>query len=411
MYVRVSTFLLLLSLCVFTACGGSNNSSANNGNNPGTSNGGGANPGGSNTGGNNTGGGSNSGSGVAPATEAQLTIETVAQNLQEPWSLAFAPDGRLFFTEAPGRLRVVTNGNLQAEPVIDLTANNAGFQGGLTGMDLDRNFASNGYIYAHYCTTDNKCHLVRIVASGDSPTTGRLDKVLLDYPVAGFDHTGGRVKVGPDNLLYLSTGDHRQNASAQDPASWDGKILRLNLDGTPASNPFPQNPYVYALGLRDPQGLAFNAFGTLYATDHGPEANDEVDVITAGANFGWPTCIGSCNNPSFVDPAVNLSPNQPSMPPSGATFYSGSTIPGWNGTLLIAILGLDDNPSARHLHQIVFDSSGKVASQQALFVNKFGRLRDVVQGPDGFVYISTSNYKQSNLAAPDDDRILRVRPK
>lgn len=367
---------------------------------------------GGSTGTSGSGSGGTSGGGT-PATEAQLTVETVAQNLQEPWAMAFASDGRLFFTEAPGRLRVIANGTLQAQPVLDITGKNAGFEAGLTGMDLDPNFASNGFVYAHYCTNDKRCHVVRIaVTTGASGSTGVIDKTLLDYPAApDTDHTGGRLKIGPDKLLYLSVGDHQNSASAQDPASWDGKILRMNLDGSAASNPVPQNPYVYALGLRDPQGLAWDANGNLFATDHGDEANDEVDLITAGGNYGWPTCMGSCNNPSFIDPVLILAPSAPSMPPSGATFYTGSTISGWDGSMLIAVLGLDDNPQAHQLHQVFFDSSHKVTNQQSLFVNQFSRLRDVVEGPDGFVYISTSNFHQSNKGAPDDDRILRVKPK
>jgi glucose/arabinose dehydrogenase len=423
-FVLLSVVLLTLNL--YIACGGytSSTNTGNNagagsaptpsGSNPGGSGGtnsggttaGGSNPGGSGSG--STGSGSGGGSStVSPATEAQLTVETVAQNLQEPWSLAFAPDGRLFFTEAPGRLRVIVNGSLIAAPVVDLTANNAGFEGGLTGMDLDRNFSSNGFLYVHYCTTDNKCHVGRVVVTGN---TGVLDRDLLTYPAPDFDHAGGRLKVGPDNLIYLGIGDHQVQASAQDPASWDGKIIRMNTDGSAAGSGF-SNPYTYAIGLRDPQGLAFNASGALYATDHGPQANDEVDLISAGKNYGWPTCVGSCNNSAFVDPVLNLAPSAPSLPPSGATFYSGSTIAGWDGSLLIAVLGLDNNPQAHQLRQVFFNSSGAVSSQQSLFVNQFGRLRDVVQGPDGFVYIATSNYKQGSKAAPNDDRILRVRPK
>ncbi len=345
-----------------------------------------------------------------PTTDAQLTTDVVADNLQEPWSLAFAPDGRLFFTEATGRLRVIVNGELVAEPVFDLSAQTSGFEGGLTGMDIDRNFASNGLIYAHYCTKALHCQVIRILVQGN---TGTLDKVLLDYSITNFDHVGGRLKIGPDGLLYLSVGDHDNPNSVQNPASFDGKILRMNLDGTAAGAGFAQNPYVYALGTRDPQGLAWDSSGTLYETDNGPTNNDEVNIIVKGGNYGWPTCVGSCNNPSFIDPVVNLAPTAPSMPPSGASFYNGTTIPGWNGSLMIAVLGLDNNPQAHQIRQIIFDAPGgkTVTFQQGLFVNKFGRIRDVIEGPDGFVYFATSNFKQGTHGAPDDDRIIRVRPK
>lgn len=348
---------------------------------------------------------------MQPATEAQLSTEAIASDLQEPWSLAFAPDGRLFFTEATGKLRVIVNGALVAEPVVDISSETPGFEGGLTGMDLDRDFGSNGIVYAHYCTASMHCRVIRIVVQGN---TGAVDKVLLDYPITNFDHVGGRLKIGPDNLLYLTVGDHRNDASAQDASSWDGKILRMNLDGTPAAgNPFPQNPYVYSIGHRDPQGIAWDSSGTLYETEHGPVASDEVNIIRAGKNYGWPNCVGSCNNPAFVDPIVNLAPNEPSMPPTGGIFYSGSTIPGWNGSFLFGVLGLDNNPQAHQVRQITFNAPGgsTVTFQQALFMNKFGRIRDVAEGPDGFLYFATSNFRQGSKAANGDDRIIRVRPR
>ncbi len=396
--------ILAVLLFLLLSCGGS--SAPNSGPVPPAGNSGGGTGGGSGGSG-GSGGGSGGGTPATPATEAELTTDVVAQGLQEPWSLVFAPDGRLFFTEATGRLRVISNGQLQSSPLLDLSSETPGFEGGLTGMDLDHDFAANGILYAHYCTRTMHCRVIRVVLQGNAAT---VDKVLLDYPITNFDHVGGRLKIGPDNLLYLTLGDHQNQGSAQDPASWDGKILRMNLDGSPAAgNPFPQNPYVYTLGHRDPQGLAWGSSGTLYETEHGPTANDEVNIITAGANYGWPTCVGACNQQGLTDPIVNLAPSSPSMPPSGANFYSGSTIPGWNGSMLIAILGLDNNPQAHQIHQLVFNAPGgaTVTFQQALFVNKFGRIRDVVEGPDGFVYFATSNYKQGS----NNDLIIRVKPK
>jgi glucose/arabinose dehydrogenase len=349
-----------------------------------------------------------------PATEQMLTTEDFAIKLQTPWSMIFAADGRLFFTEQPGRLRVITSAGLQTTPVLDLTGITVGGEGGSTGMDLDPNFATNGYIYLHYCLNDGTthCRVVRVVV--DANNAGTVNKTLLDYPVTSgqFDHTGGRLRIGPDGLLYLSTGDHRNDISAQDPSSWDGKILRMNLDGTAAAgNPFSQNTYVYSLGHRDPQGLAWDSSGTLYETEHGPTANDEVNIIQAGANYGWPTCTGICGNPAFVDP-IKLFATQ-TIPPSGAMFYHGSVIPGWDGTFLFAVLGLDGNTNAHHVHQLQFDKVGgsTVVFEQALWQNQFGRIRDVVEGPDGFLYFSTSNLpSQGSQAGPNDDRIIRAHP-
>jgi glucose/arabinose dehydrogenase len=303
---------------------------------------------------------------------------------------------------------VIANGKLQPQPVLDITSQTPGFEGGLTGMDLDHNFASNGIIYAHFCTPTKHCRVVQITVSG---STGIIDKVLLDYPITNFDHVGGRLKIGPDNLIYLTLGDHQNRASAQDPASWDGKIIRMNLDGTPAGVGLA-NPYVYSLGHRDPQGIAWDSSNTLYETEHGEVGLDEVNIIRPGGNYGWPTCEGACGDPSFIDP-VKVFPKSPSTPPSGMTFYNSSIIPGWNGSLLFAVLGLAGNNTAHHVHQLIFNAPGgsTITFEQTLFTNQFGRIRDVAVGPDGLLYFSTANSGTGVQGSADDDRILRARPK
>lgn len=344
------------------------------------------------------------------ANDQTLKTEDVATGLDNPWSLAFVPDGRLFFTEQPGRLRVVDKTGLVAQPVFDITGQNAGGEAGLTGMDLDPSFTSNGFIYIHYCADQGglHCRVARLIATGN---TARLDKILFDYAAPAPDHSGGRLKVGPDHLLYVSTGDHQNQQSSQDLNSFNGKILRMNLDGTPAAgNPFPSAPYVYALGLRDPQGLAWDSSGQLYGTDHGPVSNDEVNIIMAGKNYGWPNCVGVCNNPAYVDPVRLFVPE--TIPPSGAMFYHGSTIPGWDGSMLFAVLGLGNNNNAHHVHRLKFDRAGgtTVVDEQILWQNKFGRIRDVAEGPDGFLYFSTSDVGTSVCCNAGDDRIVRAHP-
>ena len=345
------------------------------------------------------------------ASDKTLKTDDVATGLDTPWSLAFAPDGRLFVTEPAGRLRVIDSTGLVSQPVLDISSQSAGFEAGLTGMDLDPNFASNGIIYIHFCTQLSSglhCRVARVITNGNS---GRLDTILFDYPAQATDHTGGRLKVGPDHLLYLSTGDHDTPATAQDLTSMNGKVLRMNLDGTPAAgNPFPNAPFVYALGFRDPQGLAWDSSGQLYGTDNGPTSNDEVNIIMAGKNYGWPTCVGICNNPNFVDPIKLFSPQ--TAPPSGATFYHGSTIAGWDGSMLFAVMGHASNTFAHHVHQLFFDHPGgtTITNEQILWQNKFGRIRDVTEGPDGFLYFSTCNLHTDVTANPGDDRIVRAHP-
>jgi glucose/arabinose dehydrogenase len=298
---------------------------------------------------------------------------------------------------------VIANGTLQSQPVFDVTSSTAGGEAGLTGMALDPNFASNHFIYVFWChkTTPTSCDVQRLIENNGAAT---FDKTLLTYEESANDHTGGRLKIGPDNMLYLSVGDWDNPPLAQDPSTFAGKILRFNLDGTAAAaNPDPSAPYVYASGFRDPQGLAWDSSGQLYGTDHGPTANDEVNIINAGSNYGWPTCVGICNDPHFVDP-IKLFTGQ-SVPPSGATFYSGTAIPQWTGSMFFATLGLSGNTVAHHLHRIKFDKPGgtTISEEEVLFKDQFGRLRDVTEGPDGFLYFSTSNGKAT-------DKIVRVRP-
>jgi glucose/arabinose dehydrogenase len=336
--------------------------------------------------------------------------ETVARGLTVPWEIVFAPDGRLLFTEQPGRLRVIENGNLVATPALDFTSRVPGGEAGMLGLEIDRNFSSNGFLYVFYCyetstsPTGVRCRVARLVMSGNR---AQEDKVLLDFLGVGRGrhHNAGRIKIGPDNLLYVTTGDLTERRRAQDLNDLAGKILRMNLDGTAAAgNPFPDHPYIYAYGLRDPQGLAFDSSGQLYCTEHGEESHDEVNIIRAGGNYGWPTCEGICNDPRFIDPIKLFFPE--TAAPSGGTFYNSGVIPQWNGSLLFATLGLADNTFAHHIHRIKFDApSGiQIVEEEVLFRDQFGRIRTVVQGPDGFVYFSTSN-------GGGADKIIRIRPR
>ncbi len=405
-------FILFVVLAVIASdgCGSNNNSARNNpggtGAPGGTSGGGtgGGTGGGGTSGGGGTGGGSGSG---GSGSSVPVTTDVVASGLTVPWSLQFAPDGRLFFTEQPGRLRVITNGQLQPQPVFDVTSITSGGEAGMTGMALDPNFGSNHFIYIFYCTkgTPVPCEVDRITEANG---IGTQDTPLFKLTETAPDHTGGRLKVGPDNMLYLSTGDWDNPPLAQDPTSNAGKILRMNLDGTPApGNPDPQNLFVYAMGFRDPQGLAWDSSGQLYGTDNGNVANDEVNRIVIGGNYGWPVCQGTCTTQPYIPPVKVFTGN--SVPPSGATFYYGTAIPQWTGSFFFAVMGINGDPAAYHLHRILFNAPGgsQIAQEEVLFQNQFGRLRDVTVGPDGFLYFSTSN---ANGQGAGVDKIIRVRP-
>ena len=333
-------------------------------------------------------------------------VEVVASGLAIPWALAFAPDGRLFLTERPGRVRVVVNGRLLPDPVATFPVAAApGRESGLMGLALDPDFRDNGFLYVMYTYRNDGGPLAnrisRLTVQGN---TASGETVLLDGIPGGAIHDGGRLKFGPAGKLFATTGDSGDSSLAQDRNSLAGKILRLNPDGSiPDDNPFPGS-LIYTLGHRNAEGLAFQpATGQLFETEHGNVGNDELNAIDAGRNYGWPIVEGDPGDPRFVDP---LQVYHPSIAPSGATFYDAAVLSAWTGSLFFATLG------GEHLHRVVLGGSGgrQILSEERLFAGQFGRLRDVAQGPDGFLYFCTSNRDGRGRPGPADDRILRIVP-
>jgi glucose/arabinose dehydrogenase len=234
------------------------------------------------------------------------SVDVVATGLDTPWALAFAPDGRIFVTERAGRIRIVKDGALQPEPWMTLQVAEVS-EAGLLGLAIDPNFAENRYVYVAYTYRSGGGLANRLARLREDPATGKgvADKVLIDNVPGANNHDGGRVKFGPDGKLYWTMGDAQNMASAQNRGSLNGKILRLNPDGSvPTDNPFP-NSYVYSFGHRNPQGLAWQpGTGRLYETEHGPSGEkgccrDEVNFIEAGKNYGWPTATGSDTQPGM----------------------------------------------------------------------------------------------------------------
>jgi len=334
-------------------------------------------------------------------------VEVVATGLQAPWSLDFAPDGRIFVTERPGRVRVIAGGRLQPEPWATVpVAEQPGSESGLMGIALDPDFRSNGFVYVYYSYQDQGHLWNRLVRLVDRNGRGEVDRVLLDRIPGASIHDGGRVKFGPDGKLYLTVGDAAVGENAQNPNSLNGKILRLNPDGTvPPDNPFPGSP-VYALGLRNPQGLAWHPLTRqLFASDHGPSGgppnccHDELNLIEPGGNYGWPVVFGAGGAPRFTDPV--LESGTETWAPSGIDFGTAGPV---RGVLFIAAL------RGQHLRAVWLGLPGfrRVEAQQVLFQNEYGRLRDVVAGPDGALYILTSNRDGRGSPRPGDDKLLRV---
>ena len=214
---------------------------------------------------------------VTSAAGQNYQVETVAENLEVPWAIAFAPDGRIFVTERIGQLRVIENGNLNPEPVKIL--NVGGIEGGLLGIALDPNFEENHYIYLYFTYNDFLSTFNKLSRFTESDNKLSDEKILLDKIPGGPFHDGGRIKFGPDGTLYITTGEAGNPGLAQDLDSLGGKILRINSDGTiPEDNPF-DSP-VYSFGHRNPQGLDWDPeTGKLVISEHGSRAHDEVNVI------------------------------------------------------------------------------------------------------------------------------------
>lgn len=343
---------------------------------------------------------------AAPAP--RLSVETVVKNMDIPWALDFAPDGRIFITERTGSIRIVKSGQLQPEPWLTLDVAAVG-EGGLLGLALDPRFAENRYVYVAYTYHSQTGNLQnKLVRLRENPLTGKgaIDITLLDGAAGGSIHDGGRVKFGPDGKVYWTMGEAGNAQIAQSLSSLNGKILRINPDGTiPDDNPFKDSP-IYSYGNRNPQGLAWQpGTGRLYETEHGPSggiqgfAKDEVNYIEPGKNYGWPVIAGNETQGSMVSPV--LQSGNDTWAPSGAAFITGGA---WDGSFIFAGL------RGESLYRLVMDRSEprKVITFEKYLTGQYGRLRDVVQGPDGAIYILTSNLDGRGLQSADDDRMLRL---
>jgi len=340
----------------------------------------------------------------------KIKVETVASHLEIPWSIAFANDGRIFFTERTGNIRLIDkDGKPVEEPVGKINVAAIG-EGGLLGIVLDPNFEKNHFIYVYYTYSDFLKLYNKLSRFTEKDNKISDEQVILDKIPASSIHDGGRIKFGPDERLYIGVGDASDRDSAQDTDILSGKILRINPDGSiPSDNPFPNSP-VYSYGNRNPQGIDWDPItGKLVETEHGPSgemglsAHDEINVIEAGKNYGWPKAIGNPNDPNFVDPIFQTGDS--TWAPSGSTFYSNDKIPEWKGKYLVATL----RGTRLEVFRLDVDNN-KVVSSESMFDGIYGRLRDVEQSPDGYLYLLTSNRDGRGSPSADDDRILKIVP-
>lgn len=319
------------------------------------------------------------------ATTATLQIEEIANNLQIPWSIEKVGE-TFYLSERRGNIVKVENGKIERQQVLFekplATAQEAGFLGFVLAPD----FLQSNEAYGYYTYVDNTGQFNRIVRLKLEENQWTEEAVLLDKIPSGRVHHGGRLKIGPDGMLYATTGDALQSSIAQDLNSLGGKILRLNLDGSiPQDNPFP-NSYVISYGHRNPQGLAWASDGTMYASEHGNQANDEINRIEIGKNYGWPIIEGTEQKENMVSPLFTSGPNK-TWAPSGMAYFGDK----------LYVAALRGNAS------LEFDLN---TMEQREVVNNLGRIRDImIEGES--LYFITNNTDGRGNPNENDDKLYR----
>lgn len=316
-------------------------------------------------------------------SDPEPASEVIASGLEAPWSIAFHETTALVSERDTGRvLELDDEGGIREVAVIDDVV--AQGEGGLLGLAVH-----DGELYSYFTAADgNRIERREILGEPGALTLGPPATVLDGIPSAG-NHNGGRIAFGPDGMLYVTAGDAGDRDSAQDRDALSGKILRLTPDGeVPDDNPFAGSP-VYSYGHRNPQGIAWDAAGTMYASEFGQDTWDELNVIEAGGNYGWPVVEGIAGGEEYIDPVQQWSPSDAS--PSGiAVVGDRIVIANLRGERL-RIVPLDD-----------------LATASEWFRGEFGRLRDAVVAPDGSLWVLTNNTDGRGDPSDGDDRVLRL---
>ncbi len=339
-----------------------------------------------------------------------LTLD-VATNLATPWEILWGPDDYIWVTERAGKVSRVNPENGQQQVLITIPGVIEQSESGLLGMALHPEFSSNPHVFLAYTYLKNNRITEKIVRYEYADDKLQNEVVLLDDITGYQNHVGCRLVFGPDNKLYVSTGDAGNANLSQNRNSLNGKILRMNTDGSiPDDNPFG-NSYVWATGSRNAQGLVW-ANGKLYGSEHGPSSDDEVNIYAEGRNYGWPNVVGFCNTPgeqqfcndsNVVEPLYGWTPT---LGVCGIDYYKSGNVPfgQWQNSLLLTSL-----KAGRFTVLHLSEDGEKIEKTQDFLVNRFGRLRDVCVSPQGRVFIATSNRDGRGNPAANDDRIIELR--
>lgn len=338
---------------------------------------------------------------VAEVSSENIQVERVVEGLKVPWSLVFTSPTRMLVTEREGRIRIVENGKLLEKPLITFPDISSKDEEGLMGMALHPRYSENKYIYVSYA--HNNPLRLRVVRLKDQGSQAEIDKTIIDNIPAAVFHAGSRIAFGPDGYLYITTGDALKKDESQNVESLAGKILRITDEGeVPSDNPYPRSP-VFSIGHRNPQGIAWHPqTGELWSTEHGPslfdgpEGGDELNKIEAGKNYGWPLVSHEKKRDGTEPPFIIWTP---AIAPASALFYTGK-IEQLKNTLLIGAL------RGEGIYRVYF-KNGKPTTWDKLAEVSLGRIRDVVQGPDGYVYFTTSN-RDGRGVRKGDDAVYRL---
>ena len=335
----------------------------------------------------------------------------ITTELDVPWEILWAPDNSIWVTERIGRVQKIDPATGIKTKLLEIEVTTEG-ESGMLGMALHPDFPNTPYAYLVYnysSGSDIKERLVRYTYQQDKLIN---EEILINNITGNTYHDGSRLIFGPDGKLYMTTGDAGDQPQAQNPSSLSGKILRINADGSiPSDNPSP-NSYVWASGSRNAQGLDFSPSGILYSSEHGPESDDEINIIEKGRNYGWPEVEGYCdkvNEAEFCSENSVKEPIQaytPTLALAGIAYYPYDVIPDWKNSLIVTSL------KAGKLIVLKLNEQGiMVTSSATIYDNDFGRLRDVCVSPEGRVFVSTSNRDGRGNPENGDDKIIEIRYK
>jgi len=346
----------------------------------------------------------------------QLEIRVIAKNLRLPWDMVWGKDNWIWFNECEGTIKKLNpeTGEIRNIHVIEEVFQSKENSGN-HGLVFHPDYPEEPYLYTHYTISKRISKLVRFTLDPEKEIV--VDTlVLLPELTAHAMHNGSRLVYSPDNKLFFALGDAFKKKTPQDRASYNGKILRMNPDGSvPEDNPFPGS-LVWSYGHRNPQGLVFAPNGKLYSSEHGATNDDEINLIVKGGNYGWPYVEGFCDRRSeksyckendVVEPLKNWTPT---IAPAGLAFYDHPAIPEWRNSLLQVFLKGGDGEVGQRLKQMKLNETGdQIVEINDYLTYSFGRLRDVLVAPDGRVFVCTSNHNSSVVLRPGDDKIIEIR--